>query len=217
MHQTDYVMSLLIEHEMLACVPKFIPLPELVKLRKNTCTSRVVPLAFQHIGGQLKYLTKTRWKIGLFSGTPQPLHAPTGKAHMQAAFLVLQCLRRYPSIGVWFPKGEDFRLFGIFICMLYMQVTLMKGSPPQELTSSWWVKPQSHGAKKNTEFLALDHRANPSIEPRSRQRAKQHVWGDLSVNLDFGTKNQQRSGVTIKAAIGSRKIPCSTIRPSILE
>ena len=87
MHQTDYVMSLLIEHEMLACVPKFIPLPELVKLRKNTCTSRVVPLAFQHIGGQLKYLTKTRWKIGLFSGTPQPLHAPTGRSSHASCFL----------------------------------------------------------------------------------------------------------------------------------
>lgn len=170
MHQTDYVMSLLTEHEMLACVPKFIPVPDLVKLRKDTCTARVDPLAFQHIIGQLNYLTKTRWEFG-FSVTllSRYMHQPE-EAHMEAAFSVLQYLRRYPSVGLWSPKGEDFRLSGFSYAhyggdlnerISTRAYLFMMGQTP----ISWCSK---------TEFPTLDHRANPSIEPWPRQRAKQH-------------------------------------------
>jgi hypothetical protein len=72
----------------------------------------VNPYYYQHLVGELNYLTKTRWDIGFAEFLLSwYMHKPQ-QLHLNAAFAVLQYLRCHPSLGLWYPKGEHLTMYG---------------------------------------------------------------------------------------------------------
>jgi hypothetical protein len=112
LHQEDYIQTLLSEYDMLRTPPMYVPISDSVRLSKDTRTAPVDARYYQRLVGELNYLMKTRWDIGFaVSLLSRYMHRPQ-KTHLAVAFSVLQYLHRHPSLGLWYPKGEDITLQG---------------------------------------------------------------------------------------------------------
>jgi hypothetical protein len=92
LHQEDYVNSLLAEYKMLHTPPMYVPISDSIRLSKATQIVPINPYYYQHLVGELNYLTKTHWDIGfVVSLLSSYMHRPQ-KTHLTAAFSILQYL-----------------------------------------------------------------------------------------------------------------------------
>jgi hypothetical protein len=113
LHQTNYTLSILKEFSLSRHSPSYTPLHESIKLARDTGTNLMDPLHYQHLVGKLLYLTKTRFDIGFATSLLSRYLHGLQESHLQAAESILRYLKKYPSYGLWFPRGADNTLRGL--------------------------------------------------------------------------------------------------------
>ena len=86
----------------------------LVAPRRETGTPPVDATLYKRIVGKLLYLTRTRPDIAFATNqASRYMHEPQ-ELHMAVLKGILRYLKRYPSFGIYYVKGEDDNLQGYF-------------------------------------------------------------------------------------------------------
>jgi hypothetical protein len=112
LHQSDYATSIIQRFLTPLDRPSHIPLSPTLQLRKNTKTPLTNEPEYLALVGQLHYLTKTRPDISYATSLASRfMHGPQ-HAHRTAAQNIVRYLAQNPTLGLWYPKGEEDHLVG---------------------------------------------------------------------------------------------------------
>jgi hypothetical protein len=107
MYQTDYAHTILNKYASSNQYPATVPLAPKFQLRRDTKTPLTDAKEYQALIGQFHYLTKTRPDLGYSTSlVSRFLHNPQ-LLHRRAAQNIVNYISRYPSFGLWYPRGEE--------------------------------------------------------------------------------------------------------------
>ncbi len=114
LHQTSYASNLLNEFHMANSTPAHIPIHGSTCLQHDTNTKLINVTLYRWMVSKLHYLTKTwpnfQYAINIVI---QYMQAPQTK-HLHVVQQIFRYIQKYMSLGLFFGKGEDIQLWGLF-------------------------------------------------------------------------------------------------------
>ena len=111
-HQTTYIHTILDRYRHLKLPTSSVPLDPATKLRANTQVLPMELTEYQTLVSQLIFLTKARPDIYFATSLlSRFMHYPQVD-HWNATLHLLSYLTKNPSLGLWYPKGEESTIQG---------------------------------------------------------------------------------------------------------
>ncbi|WVZ58838.1 hypothetical protein U9M48_009064 [Paspalum notatum var. saurae] len=111
-YQEKYTRDLLKRFKMDDCKPIETPMATNIKLDPDESGIKVDQTLYRFMIGSLLYLCASRPDIMFSVCLCARFQADPKESHLTAVKRILRYLKHTPSIGLWYPKGANFKLLG---------------------------------------------------------------------------------------------------------
>ena len=213
LHQHTYAQEIINCHSSDSLPASQVPLAPTSKLRFDTQSAPVDVKANQGLVAQLIFLTKTRPCISYATSVLSRYMHCAQEAHWHATLQLVSYLQLFPSMGLWYPKGEENTIQGFsdsnYVGNLDDRTStngylFTNGSTP----ISWSSKKQTSTSRSSCEY---EYRALTKCTCEA-------IWlRRLEKELGFSTPSPMTLWCVNQSSIKISKIQCSMTRPSTLR